>query len=151
MKNKILALLVMMILVAMSPAFAAFPVKHVSSVEKEQTINTLNKKTPVLGKAYDKASTAADNFKRAFHMRNTMSPAKHNGNTVGILSLVFGILGVVGVFVAGFGLLFSTAAIVLGAIGLSHHEQFSLAGLILGILGFILSLIVILVVVALFL
>jgi len=56
----------------------------------------------------------------------------------GIASLVLGILGL---FVGGIPL--GILAIIFGAVGLSKNQKFSLAGLILGIIDFVVGLIIV--------
>lgn len=81
------------------------------------------------------------------HPLQSLLPGRRHGDTNGILSLIFGIAGILGI---GFGgTLLSIAAIVLGAIGLRNNERFALAGLILGIAGVLLLIIAAIFIVAL--
>lgn len=148
MKNKLLLLLAFFILCASQPTFAGFPVK--ATTESTSTGNIKNlKATPAAGKAYDKMMSYTDNISRALHINNPMHPHhKSGGDTIGILALVFGILSCVA-FGWLAGLYFGIPAIILGAIGLSRGERFSLVGLILGAVSLFVTLIAIIFVAAL--
>lgn len=61
-----------------------------------------------------------------------MKKIKKVNGVAGVVSLVTGILGML-----TFPLVFSTTAIISGAIGLSKNQKFSVAGLVLGIIGWV--------------
>ena len=74
---------------------------------------------------------------------SSAAPAK--SPILSILSLVFGILGILGSFFVGSGLLPAIAAVVLGVLGRRKEPAargFWLTGLILGIVAIVISLIV---------
>lgn len=143
MKNKLLLLLSLLILSLSSNSYAAFFVKReaaiaTSSAEPTSEGNTIT---------HHKRSKISNIAYRITHPLQSMVPGRRHGDTHGILSLIFGIAGILGI---GFGgTLLSIAAIVLGAIGLRNNERFALAGLILGIAGVLLLILAVVVFVAL--
>ncbi len=146
MKNRLLLWLVFFILGNLQHSFAAFPVKNTSENVKATNIKD-RKIAPVVTKRYNKIVDFTDHVTKVLHIPNPIHPERRSGNTLGILSLVFGILSIVMVsYLAGF--YFGIPAIILGAMGLSRGDMFSLAGLILGCVGLLLSILVLLFVAA---
>ncbi|MCW3122590.1 MAG: hypothetical protein JWQ38_2082 [Flavipsychrobacter sp.] len=145
MKNKLLALIAILVLGATAPSFAAFPVRH-ATTENAQVNTITDNKLPATNKAYDKVVNFTDRVAGALHIHNPVHPEQRRSDTLGLLSMIFGILSLV-LITAGGGFYFGIPAIILGAIGLSHHERFSLVGLILGGVSFIISLIAVILVV----
>jgi hypothetical protein len=128
-------LLLLFFIFCASYSFAAFPVKHASE-EDRQIITT--HQTSYAGEIQlsEKNHSPAFHLSDWFRQKNIeLFPVRRKSSVHGILSLIFGIIGLFPLD----GLLFSIAAIVLGAIGISHHERYALAGLILGIAGIVIS------------
>ncbi len=143
MKNKLLLLLSLLILSLSSNSYAAFLVKREATVSTSPVATTSESNTAV----HHKRSKISNIAYRITHPLQNLVPRRGHGDTNGILSLIFGIAGILGI---GFGgTLLSIAAIVLGAIGLRNNERFALAGLILGIAGVLLLIIAAIFIVAL--
>jgi len=77
---------------------------------------------------------------------------KNKNSTLGTISLIFGILGLIFCWVPAFGIILAIVAIITGGIGFKKEEKFglSLAGLILGLLSFAIGLILLITTLALF-
>ena len=134
MKTKSLLLVVVMMLWAAGFSFGAFPVRHSSKIytsftteESAKTITTTSKSV--------KTSWLSEHIQHVFHpFDKYLFPEHRRNNTLGILSLIFGIVGLFPLY----GLIFSIPAIILGAIGMHHDERFSVTGLILGLSAIVL-------------
>jgi hypothetical protein len=126
MINKTLALLAILLFSAIQPAFCAFPVRHnqVSTVLVTPAASRQNAshKTRLIPGFASRIANVVDACSVLLH------PEKIRTNTFGTLSLIFGITGII------FSPL-SVPAIIFAIIGLKHDERYSLAGLILGIIG----------------
>ena len=69
-------------------------------------------------------------------------PKKENRRTLSVISLVLSILSLACLFIPWLALIFSIAAVVLGSISrnnLGYFDRCTLAGLIIGIFGFVFS------------
>ena len=136
MKNRLLLLFAFFILGISQHSFAAFPVKNTATTENAKISTATNHKNlPFLTRTTDKIYGFSENVEKTLHLRNSILPERRKDNTLGILSLIFGIIGIVGLFTLYFGLPFSIAAWILGAMGRKRNEDYSLAGMILGIIG----------------
>lgn len=118
-------------------SFAAFPVKPpvattLSSAKTTESASALNTEKTTHKQSWVR-HTLSD-VQTAFN--NLLAPVHRKSDTLGLLSLIFGIVGLIGI--SGGGVFLSIAAIVLGAMGLSRNQRFSLVGLILGIFGVVL-------------
>ena len=142
MKMRIFLLAVAIIIGgAGQPIFAAFPVKYKTATTLSLTKTAETVPGLTTGNVAHKQSWLASHLAKALSpYQDLLAPVRRKNDTLGILSLIFGIVGIAGI--SGGGVLLSIAAIVLGAIGLGRNERFSLAGLILGIVGLILSIVV---------
>jgi|GEM_PF-5810439 len=147
MKNRLLLLFAFFILYTSQNSFAAFPLKNTATTENVKVSNVTNHKSlPFLARATDKIYGFSENVEKTLHLRNSILPERRKDNTLGILSLIFGIIGIVGLFTLYLGLPFSIAAWILGAMGRKRNEDYSLAGMILGIIGVALAVLVVIVV-----
>jgi hypothetical protein len=141
MKNKLLLLFAVISLGVLPCSFAAFPVRHTPVANSVIATKT---GTPVVSVV---ANESHSWFKT--HVTNVFRPvidqlspvSRHNGRH-GLLALIFGIIGVIPLI----GSYFAITAIILGAIGLKHKERLSLAGLILGISGILITVALILII-----
>jgi hypothetical protein len=128
MKNACQPLIIALMLCSCQLSYGAFPVKH-SIV----TAPSLTSKEPATTQVTRNTShkswltTRVENVLKPFS--NLLNPERRRDDTLGILSLVFGILGVVGAFPL------ALAAVITGAIGKKQHEQYAKAGFTLGIVG----------------
>ena len=135
MKSKSMLLIIMLMLIAFQPSFGAFPVKHAAVTTSFTKTRETTKVQAVNVRSHKQSwfvSHVANVFSPLFEQ---FYPERRRNDTNGLLSMIFGIIGLFPVY----GLIFSIPAIILGAIGLKHDERFSLAGLILGIAGVVIS------------
>jgi hypothetical protein len=135
MKNKTLLLIIALSLVV-QPSFGAFPAKHPA---------TTNVPENTTGPANDYGSGSASQLSTKLAPIVHAFDGKHHGhesdnNTQGRLSMVFGIAALA-TFVVGGGFLFGIPSIILGVIGLRRHQTHSRAGVIMGGIAFVLSII----------
>ena len=141
MKNKLLLLFAFFILGISQHSYAGFPVKHTTEGA------VISKTAPEASKSYDKIVNFTDHVTKALHIPNPIHH-RHGSDTLGLLSLIFGILSCV-LFSWGAGLYFGIPAIILGAIGLSRGQRYALAGLILGCISFLVTILALILFVAL--
>ena len=129
---KHLNLITIILLSAAQPSFGAFPVKH-AVIANSTPIQTYEAATAQLTYSGSANPSRFANVINVFRpLAEHLNPEKRRSDTLGTLSLIFGIVGLL-----SFLLPVSIAAIILGAIGKKHHERHALAGLILGIIGII--------------
>ncbi len=80
-------------------------------------------------------------------MAKTQQNAKDDGNTVGLIGFIFSIVSIVLFWIPFFGAALAVTGIVLSAVGLGKQKSnrgLVIAGLVVGIVAFILSVIVLL-------
>jgi hypothetical protein len=141
MKNVLTLVFALLLLSFSQASFAAFPVKKATAATSVTTTNPENN-NPTVATHQSKAARFIYKAAHTLHLDRFMPPEHgRRDGTLGILSLIFGILGAV-TFVWGGGFYFGIPALVLGAIGQKHKERFSLAGLILGIVEVALTLLI---------
>lgn len=138
MKNNTLFLFTMLTLFALKPAFAAFPVKQKSATTYAANTSA-NLRTNLCEHKLHKPSRFTNFVSNLFGPSVALNPVRRKSDTLGLLSLIFGIVGLATIFY--YGTFLSIAAIILGAIGMRNKERFSLTGLILGITGLVLILV----------
>lgn len=150
MKYRILLFLSAVIMFAAQPSFAAFPIKSIPATE-DSVVTAANELTAVLTppQATEKHATFSESVKRMFHKSDIERRDNHTkkGGINGLLSMIFGIAGILTISWLG-GILLGIPAIILGVIGMKRHEQFSVTGLILGIVGVTLTLLLLVLAVA---
>ncbi len=139
MKNGIIAFLAILFLsLWFSPAQAAFPVRASQPAEKTTIKTTAQALTALLYRNTPTSGTAK---------------AAQKGNTLGLLSFIFGIGGILALMLgplAVFSPLLGIAALILGAISLNNpYEQWmSITGFILGIINVLIWLLILVVILA---
>lgn len=121
------------------------------SIEASEIVLKKQRKKRVRGVKAAKTKTLKAKRQRNKRERAQRPSRKHDGGGIlGILALVFGILGfLLAWFVWPLGILFALTAIILGAIGLGGENRgMSLVGLILGILTILIPVLIIAVIIA---
>jgi hypothetical protein len=130
MNNKTLYLFLFFAVFFVTPSFGAFPVKHTSVIN---STTTTRKNATVTHNITHNPSSLKTKFARLLSTYSEQyNPVRRRNDTEGLLSLIFGIAGVVSPV---FGILFSIPAIILGAAGKKRDEKFSKTGFVLGIVG----------------
>ena len=148
MKTKSLLLIVVIMLGFTRFSYGSFPVKHItvanSGVAKSnESANTLTNKIHSV-----KTNWLAKHSQNVFHpLTKYLFPERRRSDTNGLLSFIFGIVGLA---LAPSGILLGIPAIVLGIVGMKRNEKFSVTGLVLGIIGFLYSLLYVFLLLALF-
>jgi hypothetical protein len=146
MRIKILILFMLIVFSPLQSAFGAFPVKHTANICPPFTKSEGSTKTLTTSAKSIKTSWFSKHAHYVFHpLSKYLFPERRRSDTNGILSLIFGILGLFPLY----GFLFAIPAIILGAIGVRRDERFALTGLILGIADVVLLLAEIIVLAAL--
>ena len=91
----------------------------------------------------DEFNTSNDSVTENEYAYKAVVGKKENRRTLSIISLVFAILSIACLFIPWLALVFSLVAIVIGSISrknLGYFDRITLAGLIIGIFGFVFSL-----------
>lgn len=125
--------------------------KNIEALEASEIVLKKQRKNRVRGVKAAKTKTLKAKRQRQKRERAQKPSRKHDGGGIlGILALVFGILGfLLAWFVWPLGILFALTAIILGAIGLGGENRgMSLVGLILGILTILIPVLIIAIIVA---
>lgn len=132
MKNKLLIIFATPTLFSLQMSYGAVRLKKESG--------------PVIatGRHESKVVRFIEKAARTLHLDRFLLPQQEGSETLGIVSLVLGILSIV-FCVFGGGLLLGIPAIVTGISGMQRGHRgfgFALAGLILGIVGLVLNLLI---------
>jgi hypothetical protein len=138
MKKKTLLPLIIFIFTLVQISYAAFPVKHQGLPPSNSQNRAEDLTVHATGYKLHKLSWFST------HITNTLlpyadqlNPIRRHNDALGILSLICGIAGFVAIIYGGY--ILSIAAIILGAMGVRRQERFSLAGLLLGIVGVVVT------------
>jgi hypothetical protein len=123
-------------------SFAAFPVRHAAT--EDHHIITFRKTGNTTESLAGKHHSPAIRLSGWLHQKSAaFFPVRRKTDVHGLLSLIFGIIGVIPLF----GIYFCIPAVILGAVGVSRNEPLALTGLILGIIGVAIAVLIIIAIV----